>query len=134
MSQGYCLQRELKAKFDMKDRGQILYYLRLEDTSIGLALLMPLMVGIWYGFLEEHEARFYCTTEVEDVVVCTISSEVVWLCKIFNGLFDDMVDSIVILRELGFSWKVEMHYNSRVWCKQELRSYNGSPWMNRLLI
>jgi len=36
-----------------------------------------LMVGIWYGFLEEYNEEF-------------------WLHKKFNGLLDDMMDLIMI--------------------------------------
>lgn len=55
------------------------------------------MVEIWYGLLEEYEGEFCCTTEAEDVAIRTISCEAIWLRKMFDGLFDDVLDSIVIL-------------------------------------
>lgn len=39
--------------------------------------------GIWYDFLEETKARFYCIMKEEDMEVCTINYEAVWLCKMF---------------------------------------------------
>lgn len=67
-----------------------------------------MLPGILYDFMIEHEERFYCFVMEENMEVHTISCEVVWLHNIFDGLFDNKLDSIDlsymrIIRERGRS-------------------------------
>lgn len=65
-----------------------------KSTSSGCFCLGFVMVS-WKSRKQDFVAL--CITEVEYMAACLVSCEIIWLCKTFDGSFDDMKDLTVIL-------------------------------------